>query len=306
MQMTLRQLRHVLALEQHRSFARAAQSLGLTQPALSRSVQQLEKSIGATLFDRDRARVEPTLVGERLIDQARSLLNHADNVEKDLQQLLGLDIGLLRIGAGPYPADISVVKAVARMVRSRPGIRVDLSEDDWPSLTHSVVSGRIDMAIAETSLAVDDVRLSVEPLPMRQGMFFCRSGHPLATCSNPTLADVRRHPLVATSLPARLAQLTGSKNPEMTSSLYEAMSVPEIRVDSFDLVRRIVMESDAVGIAVLHQIRSEVGLGQLVALPLELPWIKTNYGIIRLANRTPSPAALTFLDVLREVESEIL
>ena len=92
----------------------------------------------------------------------------------------------------------------------------------------------------------------------------------------------------------------------MTSSLHEAMSAPEIRVDSFDLVRRIVMESDAIGIAALHQIKSAVALGQLVALPLELPWIKTNYGIIRLANRTPSPAAITFLDVLREVESEIL
>jgi DNA-binding transcriptional LysR family regulator len=54
MNIDLRQCRHVLALDRHRSFARAADALGLTQPALTRSLQALEKSIGARLFDRDR------------------------------------------------------------------------------------------------------------------------------------------------------------------------------------------------------------------------------------------------------------
>ena len=74
MNIDLRQLRHVLALDQYRNFARAASALGLTQPALSRSIQALEKSIGGRLFDRDRTRVEPTPVGERLIAEARPLL----------------------------------------------------------------------------------------------------------------------------------------------------------------------------------------------------------------------------------------
>ena len=77
MNIDLRRCRHVLALDLHRNFARAAESLGLTQPALTRSLQALEKSIGARLFDRDRARVEPTPVGQRLIERARLLVNQA-------------------------------------------------------------------------------------------------------------------------------------------------------------------------------------------------------------------------------------
>ena len=305
MTMDLRQLRHVLALAQHRSFARAAESIGLTQPALSRSIQVLEKSIGAKLFDRDRTRVVPTPVGERLIAQARPLLVQAGDIERDLQQTLGLEAGLLRIGAGPYPAEISVGTAVGRLVGRYPGIRVDLSVDDWPALIQRVVSGEIDVAIAEMSLAVNDERLHVEPLPQHQGVFFCRPGHPLATQVGPTLDDVRRYPLVITSLPTRLAQLADADNLNLLSNTTAAAAAPEIRVESAGLARRIVIASDAIGIAVPSQIENEITLGQLAALELKLPWVKTNYGVIRLARRTPAPATLAFMEILRDVECEI-
>jgi len=110
MHLALRQLRHVLALDQFRNFARAADALGLTQPALSRSIQLLERSIGAKLFDRDRSRVDPTVIGERLIEQARALVNHASDVEKDLQQVLGLEVGL----CGSAPVHIRRIFPSAR------------------------------------------------------------------------------------------------------------------------------------------------------------------------------------------------
>jgi DNA-binding transcriptional LysR family regulator len=305
MHLALRQLRHVLVLDQFRNFARAAEALGLTQPALSRSIQLLEKSIGARLFDRGRSHVEPTVIGARLIDQARKLLNHASDVEKDLRQMLGLEVGLLKIGAGPYSADISVGTAVGRLLRAHPGLRVDLSVDDWTSLIERVLLGEIDLAIAEISLAAEDPRLIVDPMPIHEATFFCRPGHRLTDCRSPTLADLRKYPLVAPSLPARLAQLTDSKNARTPYGLPATVAAPEIRVGTFDLARRIVMESDAIGIAQFTQIENEVAQGRLVTVPLQLPWLKTNFGIIRLANRTPAPAAIAFMAILREVESGI-
>ena len=67
---------------------------------------------------RDRAHVEPTPIGTRLIERARLLLNQARDLEQDMTQMLGLEIGLLRIGAGPYPAELSVARAVGRVVRA--------------------------------------------------------------------------------------------------------------------------------------------------------------------------------------------
>ena len=66
-----------------------------------------------------------------------------------------------------------------------------------------------------------------------------------------------------------------------------------------------MLESDVVGLALPAQIEREVVLGRLVPLPLHLPWLKTSYGILRLAGRTPSPLAEEFLRILREVEQEI-
>jgi DNA-binding transcriptional LysR family regulator len=305
MPLDLRQCRHVLALDQYRSFARAAESLGLTQPALTRSLQVLEKSIGARLFDRDRTRVEPTPVGQRLIERARLLVNQARDIEQDLQQMLGLEVGLLRIGAGPYPADLSVGTALGRFVKDHPQILIDLAVADWPALTQRVSNSEIELAVADIMLARQDERLSVDPLPQHQGYLFCRAGHPLAGQASLTMADVRRYPLVASALPPRLDSLAARDRRGLRSTLPEGATAPEIRVDTFALALHVVLDSDAIGGAVPSQIRGEIANGEVVMLPLELPWLTTNYGIIRLANRTPSPAAMAFMEILREVEGGI-
>jgi DNA-binding transcriptional LysR family regulator len=305
MNIDLRQCRHVLALDQHRSFARAADALGLTQPALTRSLQVLEKSIGARLFDRDRTRVEPTAVGERLIDRARLLVNQARDIEQDLKQMLGLEIGLLRIGAGPYPADLSVGTAIGRLVQRHPALMVDLSVADWSELIRRVASGELELAIADTGIAKQDDRLVVESLPRHKLGFFCRSGHPLAGSAALTLEELRKYPLVGTALPPQLAALAAKDRKGMRANLPAGVTAPEIRVDTFALARRIVMQSDAVGGAVPSQIQDSVARGELATLPLDLPWLETAYGILRLANRTPSPAATAFMEILREVEAGI-
>jgi DNA-binding transcriptional LysR family regulator len=305
MDIDLRQCRHVLALDQHRNFARAAGALGLTQPALTRSLQVLEKSIGARLFDRNRTRVEPTQVGERLIERARLLVNQARDIEQDLQQMLGLEVGLLRIGAGPYPADLSVGTAVGRLVRRHSSLMVDLSVADWSELIRRVVSSELELAIADTGVAKQDDRLVAEPLSRHQLSFFCRAGHPLAGRAALTLEELRKYPLVGTALPPQLSALAAKDMKGMRANLPTGVTAPEIRVATFALARRIAMQSDAVGGAVPSQIQDSVVRGELVTLPLDLPWFKTSYGIIRLANRTPSPAATAFMEILREVEAEI-
>jgi DNA-binding transcriptional LysR family regulator len=171
MKLDLKQLRHVLALDRYRSFARAAEAVGLTQPALSRSIQALEKEVGARLFDRTRARVEPTAVGVRLIELAQPLVTQVDLAARELQQMVGLDGGLLRIGAGPFAAEVSVGTAVGRLARRHPAILVDVSVGDWPELYRRVLNGELDVAVVDTSLADGDERLVVERLPEHPGRF---------------------------------------------------------------------------------------------------------------------------------------
>jgi DNA-binding transcriptional LysR family regulator len=299
MSLDLRQLRHFVEVVRHRNYAQAAQSLGLSQPTLSRSVQALERQLGTRLLDRGRRGAELTPVGRLLFERARELLHQARETEREIGLLLGLDTGFLRIGTGAYPAQISVGTAVARLVQRHPGLTVDVAIDDWSQLIEQVVEGSIDLAVAELAGAENDERLAVQPLPQHQGWFFCRAGHPLASAETPTFDDIKRFPLASTSIPPRLQRLLPSGGAEAPVSLGRT------RVDTFDLMCRVVRETDAIGMASHTMLANDLEAPRFVLLPIEVPWLVTRYGIIQLARHTPSPSAVAFIELLGEVEAEV-
>lgn len=305
MKLDLRQLRHLLALDRHRNFARAAEAIALTQSALSRSIQALEGQIGARLFDRNQSRVEPTAVGIRLVELARPLVSQAMSVEAELEQMVGLVTGLVRIGAGPFAAEISVGAAVGRLVREHPGVRVEISVEEWHVIFRRLLANEVDVAVIETSDATGDDWVIIEPLPQHMAVFYCRAGHPLVGRLELTMDDINRFPIAMTTVPKRLHDLIGTGEFTPNGELPQGAANTEIRVTTSYVARQVVMESDAIGVALPRQIRREVASGDLVMLPLELSRLRTAYGIMRLAWRTPSPATLEFVRLLREVESGI-
>jgi DNA-binding transcriptional LysR family regulator len=253
------------------------------------------------------SRVPPTAIGLRLIELARPLVSQAKLAERELQQMIGLTGGLLRIGAGPFAAETSVGTAVGRLARLHPGILVDVSVNDWPDLYRRLLNDELDVAISEISHATDDERLVVEALPQHPAVFYCRSGHPLSAREDMTLQDIVRFPIAMTVVPKRLLDLIGKVDATMRADIPEGAGSTEFRVETPSMARSIVMESDVLGLGLQRQIEHEVALGRIVMLRLNvaLPWLTSSYGIIRLARRTVSPAANEFLRLLREVEGEI-
>jgi DNA-binding transcriptional LysR family regulator len=288
MDVHLRQLRHLTSLAEHGSYTRAAAATGLSQPSLSRSIQALERNLGARLFDLTRTGVVPTAVGQLVIDRTRRVLREARDLEREVSLALALETGRIRVGVGPYPAEISVGTAAGRLTGRRPGVQVELVVSHWANLTESVLDGELDLAIGETSAARGNPRLIVEALKPHRGRFFCRPGHPLARQRRVSLDDLRAYPCSSPILPDRFP-----------------LAASAIRADTFQLAKSVVLESDAVGLAIPTMIEAELRDGGLVLLSFEAPWLMTNYGFIRLADRTPSPAALAMIDTVREVEDEI-
>ena len=288
MSIDLRQLEHIAALAEHGSFTLAAAALGSSQPALSRSIQAAERAVGARLFDRTRAGAMPTALGKVVLERARRVLREAAELDREVALALALEIGQVRVGVGPYPAEISVGTAAGRLARRRPGIRAELVVGHWKTLTEAVVQGELDLAVAETSVAEADPRLCVEPLPRHGAFFFCRPGHALTGRGRLTLEEIGEFPCASPVLPDRFP-----------------LEVSSIRADTFQLAKRVVLESNAVGLAVQTMIEAELRDGLLTALDLDAPWLVTRYGFISLADRTLSPAALAFMEEVRTIESEI-
>ncbi|HSN73113.1 MAG TPA: LysR family transcriptional regulator [Steroidobacteraceae bacterium] len=300
MPLDLKHLRQIAVIAQTGNFAKAAQRLSISQPALSRSVQSLEHRLGTRLFDRGRSGVVPTPTGKVLLARAEELLKHAAEIEREIDLLLGRGTGHLTIGAGPYPAAISIGSAVARLTRDYPGLSVSVRVGHWDDLTRSVLEAELDLAVAELASTERDPRLTIEPLPRHPGTYFCRKGHPLTQLAVVRPADIQTYPVATTVLPQRLEHLATKRRLQEADRVF-----PWIHVNTFDLARQIVIESDAIGLAVVDQIDDEVAAGLLVSLNVELPGMYSNYGIIRLAGRTLSPAAAAFIEILRDVEARI-
>jgi DNA-binding transcriptional LysR family regulator len=305
MRIELRQLRHLLALDRFRNFARAAEAIGLTQPALTRSIQTVEDAVGTRLFDRNHSRVEPTLAGAMLIREAHAVLDRAADMERTMRRIVDVRAGRLRIGAGPMAADGSVSIAVGRMLERHPDVRISVAIEDWPQLTDRVLSGDIEFAVAEISLARKEPRLTVEELPQHRCLWFCRRGHPLTKQARITTDDLRRFPLASPTIPARLANAVGRWPSSDVPDESGEVTSTEMQTSGLQMIRQVVRQTDAIGLGLSAQLRDDMARGIFVEFEVDGPPAFTNYGIISLGERTLSPAAELFIGLLREVEREI-
>ena len=276
----------------------------MSQPALSRSIAGLEKALGVRLFDRTRQGVAPTAYGERLLARGGALLIDAAELERELKLMRGLEVGTLKIGAGPYPADMCVGPAVGRLAAKHPRLRVEVNTGDWREILREVLQAQTDLAVIELSVADEDPRLATEPLPKHAGTFFCRSGHPLLSEKAPTIERMFQFPFACAKIPARAAQMfyrlakAGAIDPDTGDYL------PPIKVDTIALARSVVLSSDAVGLAALSLIGADIVAGRVVTLPFRQPWLHTNYGFVYLKDRALPPAAQAFMGEVKAVEAE--
>lgn len=142
-----RQLECALAVAEHLSFRRAAESVFISQPALSLQIQQLETLIGARLFERDRRRVILTPAGEALIPQARAALLAVDGLVEAARTLRDPLSGTLRLGVIPTVAPYVLPGLMTPLRKRCPELRLLLREETTAKLVADVQEGKLDLAL---------------------------------------------------------------------------------------------------------------------------------------------------------------
>lgn len=294
-----------MTLASYRNYARAAQALHLTQPALSRSIAGLEASLGERLFNRTARGVEPTAFGELLLSRGQALLQGATELEREFKSMRGLEIGELRVGAGAYPAQLSVGKAIGRLAVRHPALRIEVMGGDLRAIVLAVLAAKLDVAVVELSLVAGEPRLATESLPSHPGYFYCRAGHPLLSETAPALERILEFPFVGTRMPPRVAQSFLELARAGTIDRDTGDYLPPIKVDSIRMAKDIVLAGNAVAVAPISLIMEEVALGKLVALRARATWMQTGYGFVQLRGTMLSPAADAFKNEVRRVETEL-
>jgi DNA-binding transcriptional LysR family regulator len=308
MDLELRHHRHAIALAEHRNFQRAAQALEISQPALSRSIQELERRMGATLFSRARGGVEATDVGRVYLAKARAVLVQSGDLEREMHLIRGLEIGELRFGAGVYPSEMFVAKAMARMAKAHPSVKLTAVSNSIDTLLQMLRRREIDFAIGDQKTAEAERGLRVTPLAWHKGYLVVRAGHPLLAGSVFKLKDALRYPLTLTTrvphdMLSNLLQGKGGKGEGgKRGSRRAPATLPAITCDSPTMMKAIVAESDAIGLMPMSLIAREIAEGSLVALPIEAPWLGRTFAIVELEDRSLSPSAEQFLRFVREAD----
>jgi LysR family cyn operon transcriptional activator len=145
--MDLRELRAFMTIADLGSFARAADRLNVSQPALSRQIRALEERLGVLLFDRIGRRVQLTAEGEDLLLRTRNLLADAAALHERAHALKGSKAGILRVGATTQVIENLLAGFLQRYRRDNPGIEVHLVEDGGARLPKRLEQGEVHLAI---------------------------------------------------------------------------------------------------------------------------------------------------------------
>lgn len=301
--MDLRQLRYFIALNEHRSFVRAADAMGITQPAFSRSIQGLEQELGCRLVDRGSKDLRPTPEGQVVLQHALSLVQGANNLSHAIARLNKLDSGELRFGSGPAPAQKLVSDAVARFVQRYPRIQIQFGVDNWERLARSLSREEIEFFVADIRHFEADPNFQTRALKPRSGLFFCRQGHPLLAKESLSTNDMFAYPLAATLIPpsARkmLANLSGKI--DITTN---------VQCEDMASLVRIVSQTDAIGIAVEEAVSEPMERGDLVRLhfrnlPHNVDILQARCGIVTRSGDRLSAVARAMIELLVDLDAGV-
>lgn len=298
MQIEFRLLRQAQALAEHGSFTRAAESLDITQPSLSRGIKELETRVGLPLFSRSRAGHEPTDFGRVFLLHAVDVMRRVGDLEREVALAKGLASGEVSVGMGPYAAEFLLPDCTARFAAAHPTVRLRVSMGDPAVMARLLRSRTVDIAVAESTVVEDAAAFEiVARLDPVAGFALVRKEHPLTRQVNPEIGDLLNYPFAqVVMLPPRLLKpiLASRRGPASRP----AVPFPAIECPTAHLASRIVAESDAFTFASLGVVRDDLELGRLVPL-LQPAWLQAEWNIVRLRSRTPSPAINGFVEELQ-------
>lgn len=291
--MQSRLLQHFLVAAERRNITAAAEALHITQPALTRSIHQLEKLVGSTLFERLPTGVALTRQGEILARRVKLMdleYRHALAEIRTLQQGLA---GTLRIGAGPVWIHTLLPPVVAAFHRQFPKVRVRLTGGVINTLVDSLLAGEIDVMCGTLDFRAQS-EIVKEPLLRIRHAVVAREGHPLARKGTTAEAkDLARYPWVV------LADDQIGMGRVGAYFAANSLPPPRIAVESISIgMFKILQQGDFLA-HVAEQMLPDLQRFALVRIPHEGMFWEAEAGVAYRTTSSPVKSLTSFLSMLK-------
>jgi DNA-binding transcriptional LysR family regulator len=194
----LKQLNAFATIVSAGSLGRAAETLHVTQPALSRTVRRLEQQVGAPLFERHSKGMQLTAVGGALLPHATLLLREAENATEEINAMRGLAKGTIRVGAVGNVASLILPLAIGAVLKKWPQLTVFVIEGVWDRLAEGLVKHEIDLALSATAETPDEIEAIADCRWQDRSHVIAAANHPLRRKRKLTLEDTMNEPWAIT------------------------------------------------------------------------------------------------------------
>lgn len=290
-----RLLRHFVAVVEHGNVLGAARAIHISQPALTKSIQNLEAELGVPLLDRHSRGVTPTVYGKILFDHAKLLHNQAVRAAEEIRAVKEGRAGHLRLGVANFAIEF-LPRVVARLVESTPGLTYEIADGTYEDLTALVREGALDAVISGFPPLHRAEDLEHEKLISGEFVVVCSAGHPLAGKRRVALAQLQHERWVMANRPLAIVELWELE------FRYAGLTPPSIQIQSGSMafLRSIVLQSHFVTFLPRGVVAEDLTARRLVAIavPLSRP-ARTIEGIIYKADAVQPPALRQLIDAIR-------
>lgn len=296
------QLAFLVHLDEERRLARAAAAAGLTQPAASKLLRQIEETLEVQLFERHARGVAPTRYGEILVRHARSALSEIGLAREELAALKAGRTGKAAVGTIVEPGANLVQAAIAALKERYPGTLVRVEIDPSRQLVQRLLQGQLDMVIARLLDAEAAEELVYEPLALDEPHAVIASArHPLAGHAHLRLEDLIEQPWI---MPP-----PGSLVREKLAAMFLHQGLPQpgdiVETSSLPMTTALLEQSRMIVALPEVSVASYCSAGILKVLMTDLPVGIGGFGLITRRNRELSAGARLMLGMLREVAARL-
>jgi molybdate transport repressor ModE-like protein len=297
----IRQITLLAHLDEERSVQRAAKALGMTQPAASKQLKEMEDALQLQLFERHARGVVPTSSGEILVRHARSILSEFDLAQQELARLQSGLSGQASLGTVTTPAANLVPAAIQLLKEQHPGCLVSVELDHSRPLLSKLSQGQLDVIVARIPDAMTTENLQFEPLCDERHAVVIGAQQALANEPDVRLEDLLEHPWIlpppGSVLRERLTGLFMQRGLPLPANIIQTQSLP--------VITHLLRASQAVAVLQYEAVQPLCESGLLCVLIRDMGLDIGCFGIVTRKGQRLSPGGQALLDCLRTAASRI-
>lgn len=288
------QLYIFFAVASHRSFSRAAESLSITQPAVSIQVQELEKFLGAALFHRRTRGLRITEVGETVFAYAQQIFSLSGKLLETLEEIHNLQTGRLALGASTTPGEYLLPLAVGRFRQLYPGISVELSIANTLTITQRILNQELDLGMVGSHPTLGQAELQTIEYMEDEIVLVASPSHPLAHRESVTAQEVVDAGLILRE--------PGSATRNTAEECFNDLGITPsaaLSLGSNQALKQAAMAGGGVAVISRMGITAETRAGMLVILPVTDWNCRRPLTLVYPKERQLSPSKQAFLEYLQ-------